>query len=50
MPPMQAAIMDMDAFSLGSLVLSSTRVSFALPLVCFVAIAIYGFCNRPRHT
>lgn len=49
MPPMQAAIMDMDAFSVGSFVLSSTRMSFALPLICFVVIAIYGFCNRPRH-
>lgn len=49
MPPMQAAIMDLSAFSFGSFVLSSTRMSFALPLICFVVIAIYGFCNRPRH-
>ena len=49
MPPLQAAIMDMDAFSLGSFVLSSTRMSFGLPLICFVVIAIYGYCNRPRH-
>lgn len=49
MPPMQAAIMDMVAFSFGSFVLSSTRISFALPLICFIAIATYGFFNRPRR-
>ena len=43
MTPMQGAIMDMDAFSLGGMVLSSTRASFFLPALCFVVIAIYGF-------
>ena len=43
MTPMQGAIMDMDAFNLGGMVLSSTRASFFLPVLCFVVIAIYGF-------
>jgi MFS transporter, FHS family, L-fucose permease len=43
MPPMQGAIMDMQPI----LNLSSTRVSFILPLICFVVIAAYGF--RSSH-
>ncbi len=42
MTPMQGAIMDMDAFNIGGMVLSSTRASFFLPALCFVVIAIYG--------
>lgn len=42
MTPMQGAIMDMPAFNLGGMVLSSTRASFFLPALCFVVIAIYG--------
>ena len=49
MPPLQASIMDMDAFEFGSMTLSSTRVSFVLPLICFVAIAIYGFLAHRKH-
>ena len=49
MPPLQAAIMDMDAFTLGSMALSSTRASFVLPLVCFVVIAIFGFRTSYVH-
>ncbi len=43
MPPMQAAIMDLNDFNLGFMTLSSTRASFVLPLICFIVIAIYGF-------
>jgi FHS family L-fucose permease-like MFS transporter len=49
MPPMQAAIMDMNAFSLGSIELSSVRMSFFLPWICFVVIAYYGFRTHMVH-
>jgi fucose permease len=49
MPPLQARIMDMNAFNLGFMTLSSTRASFVLPLVCFVVIAIYGFRTSKVH-
>ena len=42
MTPMQGLIMDMPAFNIGGMILSSTRVSFFLPALCFVVIAIYG--------
>ncbi len=42
MTPMQGAIMDLPAFELGGMVLSSTRASFFLPALCFVVIASYG--------
>jgi FHS family L-fucose permease-like MFS transporter len=42
MTPMQGAIMDMSAFNIGGMILSSTRVSFFLPAICFVVIAVYG--------
>jgi FHS family L-fucose permease-like MFS transporter len=49
MPPLQAAIMDMDAFNIGPMVLSSTRVSFLLPWFCFVVIALFGFRTHMLH-
>jgi len=49
MPPMQGAIMDMEAFQLGFMTLSSTRASFVLPLICFVVITIYGFRTSIVH-
>jgi len=49
MPPMQGAIMDMEAFNLGFMTLSSTRASFVLPLICFVVITIYGFRTSNVH-
>lgn len=49
MPPLQARIMDMNAFNLGFMTLSSTRASFVLPLICFVVIAIYGFRTSKVH-
>lgn len=51
MTPMQGAIMDMPAFHIGGMVLSSTRASFFLPVLCFVVIAVYGWWvknHKPR--
>ena len=39
LPPLQAAIIDLD--TLGGF--PAVNLSFALPLVCFVVIAAYGF-------
>jgi len=53
MPPLQAYIMDMKAFNLGFMTLSSTRASFVLPFICFVVITYYGIFasrkNLPEH-
>jgi len=49
MPPLQGAIIDMQAFNLGFMTLSSTRASFVLPLICFVVIAIFGFRTSKVH-
>ncbi len=49
MPPLQGAIMDMHAFDMGFITLSSTRASFVLPLICFVMIAIFGFRTSNVH-
>lgn len=43
LPPLQGAIMDMAAFDLGFMILSSVRGSFVLPLICFIVIAVFGF-------
>jgi FHS family L-fucose permease-like MFS transporter len=45
LPLMQGWIIDMPPFQLGSMTLESVRVSFVLPLVCFVVIAVYGFLS-----
>ena len=50
MPPMQGRILDMDAFNLGFMTLSSSRASFALSLICFVVIALYGWNTHRKHT
>ena len=49
MPPLQASIMDLNSFNLGLFTLTSTRMSFVLPLVCFIVIAIYGFRTSRIH-
>ena len=49
MPPLQAAIMDMNDFNLGFMTLSSTRASFVLPLICFVVIALFGLRTSKIH-
>ena len=44
LPPMQGWIMDQSFEDV-----SATRVSFVLPLLCFVVIAVYGLrARRPR--
>jgi len=45
MTPMQAWIMDGS----GLLGLSATRVSFVLPLICFIVIAIFGYRTYAIH-
>jgi len=49
MPPLQGAIMDMNAFNLGFMMLSSVRASFILPLLCFAVIAVFGFRTSKVH-
>jgi FHS family L-fucose permease-like MFS transporter len=43
MPPAQGAIIDLQTVSLGGLSFPAVRASFALPLFCFVVIAVYGW-------
>ncbi len=43
MPPAQGAIIDLQSVSLGAFSFSAVRVSFVLPLVCFVVIALFGW-------
>lgn len=45
MPPLQGAIMDGQ----GWIGLSATRVSFFLPLICFVVIAAFGYRTDRVH-
>ncbi|MFV1967862.1 MAG: L-fucose:H+ symporter permease [Pirellulaceae bacterium] len=49
MPPLQGAIIDLETVNLGVLSLAAVRVSFVLPLICFVVIAIYGFRTNRHH-
>jgi fucose permease len=42
MPVMQGWIIDLPPFDIGFMELASVRASFALPLVCFLVIALYG--------
>lgn len=44
LPPLQASIIDMHTV-FG---MPSTNVSFILPFICFVVIAIYGFRTKLR--
>ena len=50
MPPLQGAIMDMSSFSMGEFMLSSTRVSFCLPVICFLVIGFYGWNTARKQT
>lgn len=50
MPRLQGSMIDGPSRQIGSMVLESVRVSFALPALCFVVIAIYGFlAAAPRR-
>ncbi len=42
MPPVQGAIIDLETVGVGAISFPAVRVSFLLPLVCFVVIAVYG--------
>jgi len=46
MPPAQGAIIDLGTVSLGAISFPAVRVSFVLPFVCFVVIALYGWRTR----
>lgn len=45
-PPLQAAIIDTGKTILG---LPATNISFIIPLICFVVIALYGHRAYVRH-
>ena len=45
-PPIQAFIMDIDVTMAG---LPATNISFIVPLICFIVIAIYGHKAYVRH-
>ena len=50
MPPLQGAIMDMSSFSMGEFMLSSTRLSFCLPVICFLVIGFFGWNTARKET
>ena len=45
-PPIQAAIIDLNITILG---ISAANVSFIVPLICFVIVALYGHRAYVRH-
>lgn len=53
MPSLQALVIDSGPVTLGGTTLESVRVSFFLPLLCFVVVATYGLLaqrsNGPTH-
>ncbi len=46
MPPLQGKLIDGDGMSLLGMNLESVRVSFFLPVICFVVVAAYGFLSN----
>ena len=50
MPPLQGAIMEMSSFSMGEFMFSSTRVSFCLPVICFLVIGFFGWNTARKQT
>lgn len=48
MPPLQGRIIDLGQVDLGFLTLEAVRVSFVLPLICFVVVAAYGLFASKR--
>ena len=42
-PMMQAMVLDQGSFDLGFMTLEAVRMSFFLPVICFIVIAVYGF-------
>lgn len=49
MTPLQGRIIDLPALDLGFAELASVRASFALPLICFIVIALYGWRTFKIH-
>ena len=52
MPPLQGAIIDLQTVGVGPVELPAVRASFALPFMCFVVIALYGWRTKtspPTH-
>ena len=43
MPRLQGGMIDGDGMTIAGQALESVRVSFFLPVICFIVIAIYGF-------
>ncbi len=55
LPRLQGGIIDGEGMTLGAMTLESVRVSFFLPVICFIVIACYGFLSnsierRPHPT
>jgi FHS family L-fucose permease-like MFS transporter len=53
MPRLQGGIIDGEGMTIGGTMLESVRVSFFLPVICFVVIAFYGFLSNSidrKHT
>jgi len=46
MPRLQGGIIDGSGMIVGGTMLESVRVSFFLPVICFIVIAIYGFLSN----
>ena len=46
MPRLQGGMIDGPAWTIGTTTLESVRVSFFLPVICFVVIALYGFLTN----
>ena len=52
LPRFQGQLIDGDSFQLGSMTLESVRVSFLLPFICFIVVALYGLAvwwMQPKH-
>jgi FHS family L-fucose permease-like MFS transporter len=45
-PPLQALIIDSKITLMG---LSSTNLSFIIPFICFIVVALYGHQSYVRH-
>jgi FHS family L-fucose permease-like MFS transporter len=46
MPRLQGGIIDGDGMTVAGVALESVRVSFFLPILCFIVIAIYGYLSN----
>jgi len=49
MPPVQGAIIDLQTVDFAGLSVAAVRVSFVLPLICFVVITHYGWRTSVRQ-